>query len=143
MSWTTPRTWVAAELVTAAIGNTHWRDNLNYLYDTLLTPRVGGTTSSATPTPDADAQDQYSLTALATNPTFGAPTGTPKNAQNLVIRIKDNGVARTLAWNAVYAAGGAALPTITVAGKIMHLGFRYNTDNALNKWQLLAAALEA
>lgn len=29
MSWTTPRTWVAGEVVTAAMGNTHWRDNLN------------------------------------------------------------------------------------------------------------------
>jgi hypothetical protein len=28
MAWTAPRTWVAGELVTAAIGNTHWRDNL-------------------------------------------------------------------------------------------------------------------
>lgn len=27
MAWTAPRTWVAGELVTAAIGNTHWRDN--------------------------------------------------------------------------------------------------------------------
>ena len=28
MAWTAPRTWVAGELVTAALGNTHWRDNL-------------------------------------------------------------------------------------------------------------------
>ena len=28
MAWTSPRTWVAGEIVTAAIGNTHWRDNL-------------------------------------------------------------------------------------------------------------------
>lgn len=28
MAWTAPRTWVAGETVTAAIGNTHWRDNL-------------------------------------------------------------------------------------------------------------------
>jgi hypothetical protein len=28
MAWTSPRTWVAGELVTAAIGNVHWRDNL-------------------------------------------------------------------------------------------------------------------
>ena len=27
-SWTAPRTWVSSELITAAIGNTHWRDNL-------------------------------------------------------------------------------------------------------------------
>lgn len=31
MAWTTPRTWVAGELVTAAIMNTHVRDNLNIL----------------------------------------------------------------------------------------------------------------
>lgn len=28
-SWTTPRTWTTGELVTASIGNTHWRDNFN------------------------------------------------------------------------------------------------------------------
>jgi len=31
MSWSAPRTWVAGEIVTAALGNTHWRDNLRYL----------------------------------------------------------------------------------------------------------------
>lgn len=36
MSWTTARTWIAGELVTAALGNTHWRDNLNALRDYLL-----------------------------------------------------------------------------------------------------------
>lgn len=33
MAWTAPRTWVAGEIVTAAIGNTHWRDNLLDLAD--------------------------------------------------------------------------------------------------------------
>src|SRR5262245_7568818 len=32
MAWTTPRTWVAGELVTASMLNTHLRDNLNFLY---------------------------------------------------------------------------------------------------------------
>jgi hypothetical protein len=36
MAWTTPRTFVAAELLTASIFNTHLRDNLNFLRDTLL-----------------------------------------------------------------------------------------------------------
>ena len=39
MAWTAPRTWVSGELVTAAIGNVHWRDNLSYLKartDTLI-----------------------------------------------------------------------------------------------------------
>ncbi len=31
MAWTTPRTWVDQELVTAGLLNTHLRDNLNYL----------------------------------------------------------------------------------------------------------------
>lgn len=31
MSWTTPRTYVPGELMTASIGNVHWRDNLNVL----------------------------------------------------------------------------------------------------------------
>lgn len=31
MAWTTPRTYVAGELMTAAIGNTHWRDNFALL----------------------------------------------------------------------------------------------------------------
>lgn len=31
MPWTTPRTWVAKEKITAALLNTHLRDNLDYL----------------------------------------------------------------------------------------------------------------
>jgi hypothetical protein len=36
MAWTTPRTWVASELVTASLLNTHVRDNENALRDYLL-----------------------------------------------------------------------------------------------------------
>jgi hypothetical protein len=35
MGWTSPRTWVVAEVVTAALLNTHVRDNLTYLKDIL------------------------------------------------------------------------------------------------------------
>lgn len=31
MAWSAPRTWVTGELITAAIGNTHWRDEFKYL----------------------------------------------------------------------------------------------------------------
>ena len=34
MAWTTPRTWVTSELVTAAFMNTHVRDNLNFVHET-------------------------------------------------------------------------------------------------------------
>lgn len=31
MAWTTPRTWVVSEIVSASVMNTHIRDNLNVL----------------------------------------------------------------------------------------------------------------
>lgn len=105
-------------------------------------PRVTSTTSSATPTPNVDTTDLYTLTAQAAAAAFGAPTGTPVNGQKLLVRIKDNGTARALTWNAAYVAGGTSLPTTTVISKILTLGFMYNTDNSLNKWQLLAAQQE-
>jgi hypothetical protein len=108
-----------------------------------LAPRVGGTASSATPTPDADAQDLYDLTAQAAAAAFANPTGTPVNGQKLIIRIKDNGTARALTWGSAYVAGGVGLPATTVLSKIMTIGFIYNTANALNKWQCVAVAQEA
>jgi hypothetical protein len=41
MAWTTPRTWVDGENVTAAIMNAHIRDNLSDL-DTRLSALGGG-----------------------------------------------------------------------------------------------------
>ncbi len=41
MPWTTPRTWVAGEVVTAAIMNTHVRDNLSDLHSRMnITPQL-------------------------------------------------------------------------------------------------------
>jgi len=98
--------------------------------------------SSPTPTPDA-TQFLYSLTALAAAAAFVNPTGSPFNGQKLIIRIKDDGTARGLSWGTAYTPGGVSLPTTTVLSKILTLGFIYNTDNALNKWQLVASAQEA
>jgi hypothetical protein len=108
-----------------------------------LVPRVTGAASSATPTPNADTTDLYSLTAQAAAAAFANPTGTPANGQGLQIRIKDNGTARALTWGTAYVAGGVALPATTVLSKILNLFFSFNSDNALNKWQLVASAQEA
>src|SRR5690554_5024964 len=51
MAWTTPRTWVASELVTATLLNTHLRDNLNALKNPSVTRRTetaGTFTTSST-----------------------------------------------------------------------------------------------
>lgn len=107
-----------------------------------VNPRVTSVASSATPSPNADTDDLYDLTAQAAAAAFADPSGTPVNGQKLMIRIKDNGTARALTWGTAYVAGGVALPSTTVLSKILTLGFIYNTANSLNKWQLVASAQE-
>jgi len=109
-----------------------------------VTEEITSITSSATPTPTGGSlRNAFDVTALATGATFAAPSGTPVHRNKLWITIKDNGGAQTLAWNSIYVAGGVALPTTTVAGKILNLGFMYNANNSLNKWQLVASSQEA
>jgi hypothetical protein len=93
--------------------------------------------SSATPTPNSANDDIFMITALAVAPTFGAPLGSPPDGQGLIIRIKDNGTARLLAYNAIYRAStDLPLPTSTAVGKVLYLGFVYNAADT--KWDLIA-----
>ncbi len=99
-------------------------------------------TSTATPTPVGSSfQNFYTLTALATNATFAAPSGTPKNGNRLIIRVLDNGTARTLAYNAIYRAVGVTLPTTTVISKTIYLGCIYNS--ASSTWDVTAYSAQA
>lgn len=101
-----------------------------------ITPRVITSASTATLTPNADTQDLVALTALATNLTINAPTGTPTNGQNITVRVKDNGVSRTVSWNAAYTAFNPTdLRTDTVAGKTLIFQFIYNSTEMA--WELL------
>lgn len=110
---------------------------LSYKYARKAAKRVTSEASNATPTPNADTTDVHIITALAAGATFGAPTGTPTQGQQLIIRIKDNGTARSLGWNAAYRAStDLALPTTTVISKTLYLGFIYNSTDS--KWDLLA-----
>ncbi|MGB3330812.1 MAG: hypothetical protein WBA46_17750 [Thermomicrobiales bacterium] len=106
-----------------------------------IIPRVTGTTSNTTLTPAGDLSDQYGVTALATNATIAAPSGTPNSGQMLVLSIKDDGVSRTLTWDPIYITFARALPLATGdVGGNFYAFFRYN--GALAKWILvhLAAA---
>jgi hypothetical protein len=109
----------------------------NTLTNKRVSERVTTVSDSATPTPSADTDDMYIITGLTQTATFGAPTGTPTQGQKIIIRVKDNGTARTLAWNAIYrASSDLSLPTVTVASKTMYLGFIYNSTDS--KWDLLS-----
>lgn len=107
-------------------------------------PRIVSTTSYTTDTGSSlsvATADEFVVTAQAGALLFNAPGGTPVEGQKLVIRIKDNGTARALTWNAVFRAMGTALPSTTVLSKTLYLGFIYNFTDT--KWDLVASAQEA
>jgi hypothetical protein len=83
----------------------------------------------------------YSITALAMALSFATPTGTAHDSQPLMYTIKDNGAARALTYSAAFASRGATLPTTTVVGKYMRLGFFYNANTAT--WDLVGLSQEA
>lgn len=107
----------------------------------LRVSRVGSTASSATPSINVDLYDSYSITALAANITSVTITGTPTNFQQLIIRIKDNATARTIAWGSSFEAKGVALPLTTVVSKVLTVKFIY--DTVTSKWGCVAYTQEA
>ena len=94
-AWTTPRTWTAGELVTAAIGNSAWRDNLMYLksapvFDSNVT--ITGTLT------------QTGVATLTVAPVLSALTGV----------LKGNGAsAVTASAQLAVADGGTGAATLT------------------------------
>lgn len=114
----------------------------NTLTNKRVTPRVTTEASSGTPTINTDNCDAHSITALAVAITEMTTnlTGTPTNFQKLTIRILDNGTGRAIAWGTGYEDNGVALPTTTVAGKLLTVGFIYDTANS--KFGCVAVANE-
>lgn len=102
-------------------------------------PRVGTTTSSATPTINSDIYDMYGLTAQTADITSFTTnlSGTPANGQKLWIYIVGT-AARAITWGASFEAGAAALPTTTVTTQRLDAGFVWNV--ATSKWRCMAAA---
>jgi len=105
-------------------------------------PSIQYETTGATITPAVEI-NCLDITALASAVTIANPRFDGYNFQRLLIRIKDNGTARAITWGSSYVAGGFALPSTTVLGKYMTLGFMYCTANDLNKWQLVGFAQES
>ena len=107
-------------------------------------PRIVSAASYTTDTGtslDVSTTDIFVITAQAWALLFNAPSGTPVQGEKLIIRIKDNGTARALTWNAVFRAMGTALPSTTVLSKTLYLGFIYNSTDT--KWDLVSSAQEA
>ena len=127
---------------TAPSGTVVGTSDTQTLTNKRINPRVSEEASSATPTINTDNVDAHSITALAAAITSMTTnlSGTPVNFQKLIIRIKDNGTARTITWGASFEAKGAALPTTTVISKVLTVGFVY--DTVTSKWGCVASAQE-
>jgi hypothetical protein len=108
--------------------------------DIVVNPRVQTVTSSSTVTP-VSTNDLVIITAQATGLTLANPTGTFVEGQSLMIRIKDNGTAQTIAFGTNYRAIGITLPTTTVISKTMYLGIIYNSTDG--KWDILGLNQQA
>jgi hypothetical protein len=102
-----------------------------------ITPQIQTVTSAATVTPNF-SNDQVNITAQAVALTLANPTGIAVDAWGLVIRIKDNGTAQTIAFGTQYRAIGVTLPTTTVAGKTLYIAAIYNAADT--KWDIVAVA---
>lgn len=111
------------------------------IYNAPAEPRIVSVASTATLSISSSATDQSIITAQAEALTIAAPTGTPVEGQKLIIRIKDDGSARAITFNAIFRAIGITLPTTTVSSKITYLGLVYNSTDT--KWDVIATKTEA
>lgn len=97
--------------------------------------------SPAAATLDGDTYGAFHITAQAVAITSLVVTGTPVDMQRLVIRIKDNGVAKAVTLGAQFEPVGVALPTTTTAGKRGTWTFIY--DSATSLWGCVSVITEA
>lgn len=96
-------------------------------------------TSAATITPTITTP-QYEVTALAASATIAAPSGSPQDGQQLVLRFKDNGTARGLTWTTSaggYRPVGLTLPTTTTVGSPLYIGCLWNSQDGF--WDAIAS----
>jgi hypothetical protein len=103
-------------------------------------PQLQSVGTSATVTPTF-SNDLVRCVGQDRNVTFANPTGTAIEGFGIVIRIKDNGTARTISWGTQYRGIGVTLPTTTVVSKMLYIGMIYNSTDT--KWDVISTAQEA
>lgn len=127
---------------TAPSGTVVGTSDTQTLTNKTITPRVGTTTSSATPSINTDNVDIYTITALAAAITSMTTnlTGTPVDGQRLLIRIKDNGTSRAITWGSSFVSSGVATLLANTAVSKTHL-ISLIYDSAAAKWVCAACDL--
>ena len=107
-----------------------------------ITKRVSTTNApGATPSMNTDNYDMFVFTGLATAITSLTTnlTGTPVEGDTVRIALTDNGTARTITWGASFeSSGNVTLPSTTVAGVRLDIGFVWNS--VTSKWRCVCFA---
>lgn len=135
-------------------GQTTTVNNIDYIYDSTagawtrqgisnpngaIFTRVVTITDATSITVNADVTDVAAQlnTQAAGTLTINAPTGTLRDGQKLLFRIRCTNV-QTLSWNAVFdGSTDLVLPTSTTGGsKFDYFGVIYNST--ASKWDLIA-----
>ena len=100
-------------------------------------PRVGSTTSSATPTINTDNVDIYKLTAQTADITSFTTnlSGTPRDGDILEIQITGT-AARAITWGSSFVSSTVTLPTTTTGTATLTVILQYYTTSSYgnNKW---------
>lgn len=97
--------------------------------------------TSTSITSNLDTTELEIITALSSTLAINVPTGTNLyNGQNLTFRIKDNGTAQTINWNAVFVDFTGLKPITTVPNKTVYIGCKYNSTG--NYWDIVAVQKE-
>jgi len=123
-------------IVLPVSGNVSTLNNAETLTNKRISQRVGTETNNSVTSINTDLYDMWTITALANADTITA-TGTPTEGQRLILRIKDNGTARALTFNAIFRfSTDLAAPTTTILSKTLYIGFMYNAIDS--KWDCLA-----
>ena len=99
-----------------------------------INPRVGSTTSSATPTINTDNYDIYKLTALAVDITSMTTnlSGTPVDGQLLELLVTGT-ATRNITWGPSFESSTITLPAATVSTAMLGVLLQYN--GVTSKWR--------
>ena len=99
-----------------------------------IQPRAVTILPDPNPTINTDVTDAVAIDHLNVNIASMTTnlSGTPDDFDALIIRIRDDGTPRTIAWGLMFSDGAASLPVLTVANKYVVVFLMWN--NFVNTW---------